>query len=571
MGKIIGNPPLILDDYPILKMLAKKFSILYKTAITLGLLVAMCLLSSCAEQEATDKQDYIGPSDSQPTIQPTLETGKTQGPNSSPVVNLEPNGPIDITINEAVLISLQKNKSLAVEKLSPLIKRTFEQQALAVFDPDLKGTVSGGQTRLESPPAAGAKPLESTQKTFGANTSISEFLPTGTTLSLDGSTSRLDESFAKDPFISTRLGGSVTQSLLRGFGAAVNLVSVNQARIDTKISQYELRGFVESLVAQIEEAYWNYSLAEKSIEIYEQSLQVAEKQQQETEERINIGSLARSELAAAKAETALRQQNLIVAENTLAQSRLNLLRLLNPSGSEIWDRKIILKSEPNTPAIELSPIETYVLRGMQMRPELNQARLQIDRNELEIVRTRNGLLPQLDFFITLGKTGYSDSFDDSARNIFKKNDYDVATGIIFEYPPMNRSARAANQQATLSRQQAQEALGNLEQLVEVDIRSAYLQITSVQQQVAAAKASRELLEEKLRVETGKFEVGKSTSILVAQAQRDFMQSRITELTAAINYQVAIIELHRLEGTLLMRSGIASPGSEPVKQSKITSS
>jgi outer membrane protein TolC len=551
-------------------MLANKFSILYKTAITLGLLIAMCLLGSCAEPEATDKQDYIGPSDSQPAIQPPLENEKTQDLNSSPIVKIEPNGPIDITINEAVLISLQKNKSLAVEKLSPQIKRTFEQQALAVFDPDLKGTVSQGQTRLESPPAPGTAPFTSTEKTFGADASLSEFLPTGTTLSLDGSTSRLDDSFAADPFVSTRLGGSVTQSLLRGFGTAVNLVSVNQARIDTKISQYELRGFVETLVAQIEEAYWNCSLAEKSIEIYKQSMQVAEKQQQETEERINIGSLARSELAAAKAETALRQQDLIVAENAFDQSRLNLLRLLNPSGNEIWDRKIILKSEPTTPAIDLSPVETYILRGQQMRPELNQARLQLDRDELEIVRTRNGLLPQLDFFITLGKTGYADSFDDSARNIFKKNDYDATAGITFEYPPMNRSAQAKNQQALLSRQQAQEALGNLEQLVEVDIRGAYLQITSVQQQVVAAKASRELMEEKLKVETGKFEVGKSTSILVAQAQRDFLQSQITELTAAINYQIAIVELHRLEGTLLMRSGIASPGSEPVKQSKITS-
>ena len=143
--------------------------------------------------------------------------------------------------------------------------------------------MSQGKTRLESAPAPGAGPLTSTEKAFSADASLSEFLPTGTTLSLDGSTSRLNDSFAADPFVSTRLGGSVTQSLLRGFGTAVNLVSVNQARIDTKISQYELRGFVETLVAQIEEAYWNCSLAEKSIEIYEQSMQVAEKQQQETE------------------------------------------------------------------------------------------------------------------------------------------------------------------------------------------------------------------------------------------------------------------------------------------------
>ena len=50
-----------------------------------------------------------------------------------------------------------------------------------------------------------------------------------------------------------------------------------------------------------------------------------------------------------------------------------------------------------------------------------------------------------------------------------------------------------------------------------------------------------------------------------------MQSQIAEIQAIINYQIAVVELYRLEGTLLLRSGIASPGSEPVKISKTTSS
>jgi outer membrane protein TolC len=87
----------------------------------------------------------------------------------------------------------------------------------------------------------------------------------------------------------------------------------------------------------------------------------------------------------------------------------------------------------------------------------------------------------------------------------------------------------------------------------------YLQITNVQQQVEAAKASRELQEEKLKVETEKFNVGKSTSLLVAQAQRDFVQSQIVEIKAIIDYQIALVNLYRLEGTLLIRRGIASPG------------
>jgi outer membrane protein TolC len=224
----------------------------------------------------------------------------------------------------------------------------------------------------------------------------------------------------------------------------------------------------------------------------------------------------------------------------------------------MWNRDINLQSEPQTPTIELGPVESHVSTGLKMRPEMNQARLEIDRDELELVRTRNGLLPKLDFFVTLGKTGFADSFSESTRRIFT-NEYDALAGVSFEYPPINRLAKARNQQAILSRQQAQESLDNLAQTVEVDVRGAYLQITSVQQQVEAARASRELQDEKLKVETEKFNVGKSTSLLVAQAQRDFVQSRIVEIKAIIDYQIALVNLYRLDGTLLIRRGIASPG------------
>ena len=127
-------------------------------------------------------------------------------------------------------------------------------------------------------------------------------------LSLIGSTDELAGSFLNEPFYTTRLGASVTQPLLRGFGTTVNLASVEQAKIDTKASQYELRGFVENLVAQIEETYWDYALAERQIEIVNQSLEISQKQLDETKERIALGSLARSEVITAEAEVALRQE-----------------------------------------------------------------------------------------------------------------------------------------------------------------------------------------------------------------------------------------------------------------------
>ncbi len=168
----------------------------------------------------------------------------------------------------------------------------------------------------------------------------------------------------------------------------------------------------------------------------------------------------------------------------------------------------------------------------------------------------------MDFFIAFGKTGYADTFNRSANNIFGDS-YDVTGGLVFEYPPMNRSAQAKHSRAVISRQQLLEALKNLAQLVQVDVRSAYIEATRTSEQIAATAATRNFQEEKLRTEIEKFRVGKSTSLLVAQAQRDLLASQIAEIQAVANYLKALVALYRMEGSLLQRRGISAPGIKSI--------
>jgi outer membrane protein TolC len=137
----------------------------------------------------------------------------------------------------------------------------------------------------------------------------------------------------------------------------------------------------------------------------------------------------------------------------------------------------------------------------------------------------------------------------------------------FEYPFWNRQAQARHQRAQLSREQSEKALENLSQLVEVDVRTAYIEVNRSKQQIAASTATRKFNEEKLRIETEKFRVGRSTSFLVAQAQRDLLVSRIAEVQALANYLKALVDLYQQDGSLLERRGIAAPGREPVKLPK----
>jgi outer membrane protein TolC len=359
---------------------------------------------------------------------------------------------------------------------------------------------------------------------------------------------------------------TVTQALLRGYGTDVNLARLQQARLDTRMSEYELRGFTEFLVAEVERTYWDYALARRQIEIVEESLKVARQQLKETKELIAVGRLARAELAAVQAEVAAQEQALIEARANKQSIHLQLLRLLNPAGPELWQREVDLIHQPKLPEIKLEDVKLHVDVSRRMRPILNEARLEILRGDLELVITRNGLLPLMDLFITLGKSGYANSFGDSFSNI-NKDSYDALAGVRFNYPIFNRDAKALDRRALLTREQSQKALENLSQLVEVDVRTAYIEVNRTKQQIAASSVTRMFDEEKLRTETEKLRVGKSTSFLVAQAQRDLLVSRIAEVRALANYLKALIELYRQDGSLLERRGISAPGREPVKLSK----
>ncbi len=536
--------------------------------LIVSLLTGLCC--SCAPYHVHTTPDYIGPQATEPNAaarNPNPNTNPQSAIMSPPASTGGRNpqsdaGPLRVTTEQAVLLALENNRSLVVERLNPQISQTFVPEQQSVFDPVLTGQLGYAWNGLTQ------GPLDADRNGPIASGGVQEFLPTGTSLGVSASTSvlALNGLPAGTDDFGTTLAFNATQSLLRGFGSTVNLAAVNQARIDVEISQYELRGFVQTLVAQVEETYWDYVLAERRIEIYSQSLDLAQKQLEETRERIKVGDLAKTEQSAAEAEVALRREDLINARSTLAKTKLALLRLVNPPGVKLWDREIVLGSLPTSPSLTLDEVEPHVALAIQMRPDLNQARLLWRRGELEVVKTRNGLLPRLDLFVTLGRTGFAESFGGSISGS-DDNGYNALGGLAFEFPVRNRAAESRHLRAVLSRQQAKEAIGNLAQLVEVDVRTAYLEIARSQEQVIATAATRKLQEEKVRVETEKFRLGKSTSLLVAQAQRDLVSSQIDEVQAIVGYLKAIVELYRQEGSLLERRGIAGPGREPVQLPK----
>ena len=167
---------------------------------------------------------------------------------------------------------------------------------------------------------------------FNTSLSLSKYFSPGTQVTLGATGRTTDSSSSSGRQTSTNLEVEVTQPILRGYGSEVNLARLHQAQLTTKISHYEFRGFSESLLAQVEKAYWRHALALRQVEIVQQSLDIAMRQLKETSEMIRVGVRAETELPATKAEVALQQQALIDARSSADSTRLTLLRLMNPPG-----------------------------------------------------------------------------------------------------------------------------------------------------------------------------------------------------------------------------------------------
>ena len=530
-------------------------------------MIGFCLgLASCNFIEKRIDQTVGGPNPPADTTVTIYWDKKEKKPPETPASATRSSGPLKITTTQAVLLSLENNRSLVVEKLNPSITKTLEDTERAVFDPKAAAEIAGGRTDGERQARAGSATEDFINDEGVGIISLEQFFPTGTTVRVAAKTEMENSSLYQDAFYWSRLGLTVNQAILRGYGSDVNLVRLRQARLETRMSEYELRGFTLALVARVEETFWDYALARRQVEIFEESMKVARQQVNETLALIEVGRLAKSELPAVQAELSAQEQGLINARSDRETMRLQLLRLLNPPGPDLWGRNVDLLYQSTLPEVKLDEVRSYVAMSMRMRPILNEARLKLMQNDLEVVKTKNGLLPLLDLFVSLGKSGYANSFGQSVRNL-TGDYYDAFVGIRFEYPLYNRAPKSRHERAMLTREQAKNALSNLSQLVELDVRTAYVEVNRARQQIKASSTTRMFSEETLRVETEKLRVGKSTSLLVAQAQKDLLVSRIAEVQALANYIKALIYLYQQDGSLLERRGIVAPGRDPVKLSK----
>ena len=463
-----------------------------------------------------------------------------------------------LTRDGAVLTALARNRSLAAARFEPKIAATYVQEARGAFDPALLATVSYGRdTRPFS--QAGLTSVASDEKEsvvsrqFQTDLSISEFLPTGTEVFLSGGFSRSRVSSDWDYEGSWSVG--LNQSLLRGIGPDANLVGLRQARNTAAKSRHEFRSSVLELVHQVENAYWELVLAAKTLRIREFSVQLAKDQLGLNRDLIAVGKLSADAVVSAEAELASRKAELVDAGIGVRERTIDLIRLLNPDAEAQWDLTFETIDPAEIERVDLSP-EISVRLADLYRPELAQSRLELANRDLEVVQTRNGLLPKLDAFVSYGRLSSGATGSDASSHLNDSMFDSYQFGLSLDMSPLNRAERANHRRAKFSQQQAEVALENLERVIEAEVRQAALEVERQWERIGATDEVVKSRKDELEVEQSRFMVGKSTNLDVAQVHRDLIQAQLEEVTARVRYIQAITSLYLKEGTLLSRRGVS---------------
>jgi outer membrane protein len=463
------------------------------------------------------------------------------------------------------------------------------------FDPILTGTLQSDHASfIPTSPFVGTS-----QKTTTGNFAYTQGFQWGTNISVGFNNTRTTTNSGfqtVSPALTSNFNFRLTQHLLQGFGTAGNARYLHIAKNNRELSDVAFRLQIITTVNQIQNLYWNLVYAYENARVQQESLAFAQKTLSDTKKQVEIGSLAPIEVVRAQSTVAQDQQGL-----TLALTNLQLQQLLmkNALSRTLRDQilagaEVIPTSTMEIPANEpIQPTQDLVASALQHRAELVESRIQLNTTELSNKAVRNALLPSLDLFAyyggsglggsqnpanlclaanqpycavappgipnpLIGQTGIapSTSYSATLNQLVNSTAPDKGVGIQLNIPLRNRTAQATQIRSELEYQQAQMALQQAENRINIEVRNAQFGVEQNRASVASAQAAVDYAKQSLDAEQKKYQFGTSTTTAVLQTQSALATAESTLMSAMAAYEKSRIELDRAVGVTLDHAGIS---------------
>jgi outer membrane protein len=370
-------------------------------------------------------------------------------------------------------------------------------------------------------------------------------------------------SYNLNPFQNGDIDLVVTQNLLNGFGRAVNGRNIRVQKNNMKATDLQFKQQVITTVTAALNLYWDLVSFNQDLKARQEEVATADQLLKNNQDQVRIGTLAEIEVTRAQSQLYAARQDLVISQTNLLQQETVLKNALSRTGiatSDLADVHIIPLDVITIPANDdLLPVNDLVADALKNRLEVEQARINLDSNQLNLVGIKNSLKPTLQVFAELTNNGlsgvgnlpgFSGGYGLMLEQIFTRDFPNYSAGLSLNIPLRNRAAQA--DYATSVIELRQNELNFQKQLnqVRVDVQNAVIGMQQARARYDAAVQARNLSQQTFDADRKKYDLGAGTPYQVTQDQRDLASAQSSEAEAMANYTHARIALDQALGRTL---------------------
>jgi outer membrane protein TolC len=392
---------------------------------------------------------------------------------------------------------------------------------------------------------------------------------------------------AYNPYYLASLNLAVNAPLLKNAGMNATKRELKLAFINADAATAQTLIDASNTISQVESTYWDLLAAWRDVAIQEEALREAIAQQESNERLVKRGAAAPIDAVESETQVANFQTSVFRALQTVSELQNQLKSLVTSHAADpIWAANLV----PSTSVEQLptsSDLSTVVAEAKAKRPEVRQA---LDRRlaaGVDVVFAKNQSLPQADVqaqyqsngfagiltpvpkfiasYCGKGGLGLSEcptpppntqgSMPWAYHNMWAGYFPAFNLALIVGYPIQGHVARGLRGLASEETTQAKVLMQGVDERIGAEARNALQSYQSGLSKLSAARQARESAEAVYASEVRKFHNGESTTFLVLQRQLELSQARGSELRAQTQLNESVVELQRVEGTILSSNGV----------------
>ncbi len=467
----------------------------------------------------------------------------------------------EMSLPDCIQQALAHNLDVQIQRVNPQISLFNLDSAYAGYDPvfNFSGLHRYNNTGAEF--QSGQRIAGSQYNSDTYSSGFSGGTPWGMTYDLRGSASSTagNNPWTNGTFLpiqnsSGQAGLGLTQPLLKNFWIDGTRLTIRLNKNRLQYSEQGVRGQIISSITAVENAYYELIFAQDNVKVQQEALDLAQTQLDQDRQRVQIGSLAPLDVQQDEAQVAKNQATLISALSALGTADRVLKNLITDEYSK-WYAADIRPSTALQAPLQLFDLQDSWNQGMTQRPDLLQARLNVELQGIQLKYLKNQVFPALDLIGSYGFNGAGGQFGDTFNQMNEANRAFYTYGAQLSMPLSNVGPRNQLKAGKGSLKQLLLQLKQLEQSIMVEIDNAVGVARSDYEGVQATRQARVYAEAALDAEQKKYTVGKSTTFTVLQLQNNLTAARLQEIRALVDYNKALAALAAAEGSTLERNSI----------------